>query len=65
MCRAALFVAGCIFSLLALVHLIRLINPFQIVIGNFVVPEYFSLFGFALATVMSIWMFWSVKCHRN
>lgn len=59
MCKAALLVAGCIFSVVSIVHLVRLLKPFPIVIGSFSVPESFSLVGFVVAGALALWMFFS------
>lgn len=52
-----LFVAGCIFSLVALGQLLRIIYKVQIVASGVVIPLEASYFGFAFALILAIWMF--------
>ena len=38
-----------IFALIALIHLVRLIRPFEVVVHNFVVPQWISAVGLIVA----------------
>ena len=46
-----------IFALIALVHLVRLIRPFEVVVHNFVVPQWMSAVGLVVAGTMAV-MLW-------
>ncbi len=55
--NAALYVAGIIFLLIAVLHLVRLFYKIEVVAGGFVLPLWFSVAGLLLATLLSYWMF--------
>lgn len=55
--KLPLVVAGIIFSLIALVHLIRLIYEWEITIGGAIVPMTVSCAGLAVSALLAIWMF--------
>lgn len=57
----ALTVAGLIFLLVSIMHLVRLILRVQIKVGGFIVPLWFSIFGFVIPLLLSIWMFRSAR----
>jgi len=46
-----------IFALIALIHLVRLIRPFEVVVHNFVVPQWMSAVGLIVAGTMAV-MLW-------
>ena len=54
--KTALHVAAAIFAVVAIVHLIRLITGFQIVVDDIVVPLWISYFGAPVAALLAIWM---------
>ena len=54
--RVALRVAGIIFTLMALVHVWRLVTRFQIVIGQREIPLSVSAVGLIVAGALGIWM---------
>lgn len=56
-----LFVAGCFFTLLALMHLLRLIYKIQIVASGVTIPMGISYFGLVLTLSLAIWMFAASK----
>lgn len=56
---AALIVAGLIFAVVAIAHLARYFMDIQIMMGNTIIPMNASLVGFVVATVLSLWMFFS------
>jgi len=50
-------VAALIFAVIAVVHAYRLVSPFAIQIGSFVVPQSVSWLGLVVAAALSIWGF--------
>lgn len=59
--NTALMIAGIVFGVVALVHLLRLAYMVEIVIGGYVVPMWASALGFVVATVFSIIMLMARK----
>jgi len=57
----ALTVAGLIFLVVAIMHLVRLVLRVEVKVGSFAIPWWFSIFGLAFALTLSIWMFYSTK----
>lgn len=55
--KLPLVVAGIIFTFVAIVHLIRLIYQWEVVIGGAVIPMTASCAGLAVAGLLAIWMF--------
>jgi hypothetical protein len=53
----ALLVAGLIFSVVALAHLLRLILHFNLLIARYLIPEWVSIPGFIIFFGLAIWMF--------
>ena len=53
---AALRVASVIFAIVALAHLLRVLNHARIVIGTYEVPMGLSWLGLIIAGVLCIWM---------
>ncbi len=60
----ALKVAGIIFFLVAIVHLLRVILKFEVIIAGYVLPIWFSILGFIFPLLLSLWMFKSLKASR-
>jgi hypothetical protein len=56
----ALAVSGTIFLLLAIIHLIRLFHPFELVIGEFNIPLWINGIGFIVAGMLSAFMFYAL-----
>jgi hypothetical protein len=52
----ALLVAGIIFALVALLHLLRVIFKVEIKIGAKVLPMNLSIIGFLVAATVAYWM---------
>ena len=52
-----LIVAGCIFSLLAVLHGLRLIFKFPAMIAGWNVPSWVSVIAFFAALALALWMF--------
>ena len=59
--KTALNVAGVVFLIVAVVHLLRVLLKWQITVENFTVPGWYSLVGFLVAFSLSLWMFKSVR----
>lgn len=59
---APLCVAGIIFGLVALVHLYRLFDHFNLVVGTTEIPVWANIVGVIVAGGLSIWMFSSACC---
>jgi uncharacterized integral membrane protein len=55
----ALIVAGAIFIIVAILHLIRLILKLHVTFGQWEVPMFISMVGLILAGVLGLWMFTS------
>lgn len=55
--NGAIYLAGLIFALMALMHLARVFCPFQVMIGTFEIPHWFSYFGFILFGLLSVYLF--------
>ena len=53
----ALVVAGLIFGLIALMHLLRLIYKVEITVSGKPLPMQVSLIGFIISLLLSVWMF--------
>jgi uncharacterized membrane protein YecN with MAPEG domain len=58
----ALWVAGIIFLIVAIMHLLRLILKVEITISGHALPMSASYWGIGIALLLSIWMF---KAARN
>jgi hypothetical protein len=59
--QAFLIVAGIFFALLALVQLTRLYLHFPVIIDNAPMPLWTNAIGFVVASLLSLWMFYSAK----
>jgi hypothetical protein len=55
----ALYVAGFVFLLIALVHIIRIFHPFALAVDGHVVPHEASIVGAIIFGLLSLWMFCS------
>ena len=55
--KTALNVAGVVFLLVAVLHLLRVFLRWQITVESFTVPGWYSLVGFLVAFSLSLWMF--------
>ena len=55
--ETALIVAGIVFGIIALVHLVRLILKSEVIIAGKQIPMWASILGFILALSLCIWMF--------
>ena len=57
----ALKVAGLVFLLVAIMHLLRLLLKVQVFVGDINVRLYLSFIGFVVALLLAIWMFAASK----
>lgn len=57
MSNQPIYLSGLIFALLALIHLGRVLCPFQITIGSYIVPESASYAGFVVFGMLSMFLF--------
>jgi protein-S-isoprenylcysteine O-methyltransferase Ste14 len=55
--NGAIYLAGIIFGLMALLHLARIFCPFQVQIGDFIVPLWASYAGFIIFGLISVFLF--------
>ena len=53
----ALMVAGIVFGIVALMHLLRLIYKSEVMIAGRIIPMWVSIAGFVIPLILSIWMF--------
>lgn len=58
-----LIVAGIIFSVVGVMHLLRLIYHWQIMIAGNVIPMSVSVAGLFVAIILALWMF--IAAARN
>lgn len=57
-------ISGLIFGVVAVTHLLRIINQLPVVIGNYVVPMAGSVIGLIVAGILSYFSF-KFKCQEN
>ena len=62
--KMPLMVAGIIFSLFALLHVLRLVMGWGLIIGTFSVPLWWSGVGLIIAALLAFWMFKSSCCKE-
>ena len=55
--HCALFIAGTVFGLVAVLHILRLIYKFDIVIAGKHIPLWANGIGLIVAVGLSLWMF--------
>jgi hypothetical protein len=56
--KVYLVLSGTIFLLVAMLHLLRLIYQWPIVVGTWTVPYWVSYVGFAVASAYCVWAYW-------
>lgn len=54
-----LLVAGFLFSIVAILHLLRYLFKIQINAGGYNVPMELSIYGFVVTLLLAFWMFWA------
>ena len=52
-----LIIAGIIFSIVALMHLLRVIYHWQVMIAGYIIPMSVSTIAFIVITILALWMF--------
>lgn len=57
----ALFVAGVVFAIVALGHLLRVYYQFPILFGDVHIPIWVNVIGLLISAGLSIWMFFSIS----
>jgi len=57
----ALKAAGIVFLLVSVLHLLRVLLKFELIIAGYSVPVWLNLVGFVLSLLLSLWMFKSAK----
>jgi hypothetical protein len=57
----ALKVAGVVFALFAVLHIVRVVTKFDIIINGNMVPMNVSYIGIAVGAILSLWMFKACK----
>ena len=50
-------IAAAIFALMAVIHVIRLVTHFQVILGSHVLPGWISLLGVAIPAVLAWGLF--------
>ena len=60
--NTALMIAGIIFGVVSIVHLLRSLFAVDIIIGGYIIPMWVSWVGFVVAFTLSVFMF---KARRN
>ena len=61
--KTALLTAGIIFLIVSILHLLRLLFRTEVKIGKYIIPIWFSVLGFVIPLLLSLWMFNLVKGH--
>ncbi|OGQ04877.1 MAG: hypothetical protein A3F82_10125 [Deltaproteobacteria bacterium RIFCSPLOWO2_12_FULL_44_12] len=59
--KRALRVAGLVFSVVSLLHLARLVLKFPVMVGSHYIPLRLNGVGFAVASILALWMFSASK----
>jgi putative flippase GtrA len=57
----ALVIAGIVFTIVSLVHLLRLYFHWEITFAGYIVPMWASIIGFIIPGMLSLWMFRASK----
>jgi len=56
----ALFVAGIVFAIVAVIHILRLTIKFEVRVAGKVIPLWANWIGLVIAGGLSIWMFLAI-----
>jgi hypothetical protein len=56
-----LILSGTIFFLVGILHLLRLVYQWPVVVGTLVVPHELSYFGLPVATGCGLWAVWLLR----
>jgi hypothetical protein len=55
--KAYLYISGIIFAIVAIIHLIRVVNGWDFVLGPWSLPMFFSILGTIGPGLLSAWAF--------
>ncbi len=55
--KTGTFLAIVVFTLVAIAHLVRLVNGIDIIAGGYTVPQWVSVFGVAVPGLIA-WLLW-------
>ena len=61
MAKTPLTVSGIVFLIVALLHFVRIVTHFEIVVGGWFVPLWVNGIGFAVAASLSYWTLKTAK----
>lgn len=61
----ALKIAGTVFFVMAIVHLLRVFWGFEIIIAGYVLPVWASMAAFVFLLFLSLWMFKSLNASSE
>lgn len=59
--KLPLIVAGFVFAVVALLHLLRLYLQFPMTVNSVFVPLWINVIGLIVSALLSFWMFYSLK----
>jgi hypothetical protein len=59
--NGALIAAGVVFTIVAIMHLVRLVTKLQVIVAGGEIPAYASIGGFLVAGLLAAWMFAAAK----
>ncbi len=59
--KTALKTAGTLFLLITIGHFLRVMLSWDVIIGGFIVPMWFSVVAVFITLVLSLWMFKSAR----
>ena len=57
----ALKAEGTVFLLVSVMHLLRVLLKFELIVAGYSVPVWLNMVGFVLSLLLSLWMFKSAK----
>jgi membrane protein implicated in regulation of membrane protease activity len=60
----ALQIAGIIFFLVAILHLLRIITKVPILVSGWLIPIWVNWMGFVVTGLLSVW-FWWISRHKK
>ncbi len=60
-----LILTGAVFFLVALLHLVRLLNHWPIVVGTWAIPMWLSWVGFPVSSGYCVWACWLLGAGRK
>lgn len=59
------FVAGCVFAVVSLAHLVRIVLNWEVIVGQTVIPYSISWLGMFAAGALAAWGFTAATRHRQ